>query len=99
MTFLVLALTKAEDDIEEAALYYSRINNELGLQFIDRLVEIIRILEANPFFAIKYKTIRTVRLRQFPYLIHFLLQEKSKKVIILAVIYAGAEPKDYSERL
>jgi plasmid stabilization system protein ParE len=98
MSFLVLASPKAEQDIEEAAVYYSMINGQLGLQFIDRLIETVRILESNPFFAIRYKNIRTVRLRQFPYLIHFLVREENEKVIILAVIYAGSEPKDYSKR-
>mgnify|MGYP006216349103 CR=1 FL=1 len=36
-------------------------------------------------------------LKQFPYLIHYLIEDKKKQIVILAVVHAYKNPKDYSQ--
>lgn len=99
MSFKVKTLPEVYEDIGYALVYYSKINDSLPLQFLNRLDEIHNILSRNPFFEIKYKNVRTLSLKQFPYLTHFIVNEDSKEVIILAIAYARENQVYYDTRL
>ncbi len=99
MNFKVKNLPEVEEDIKYALLYYFKINNKLPQQFLDRLEEINSLLSTNPFFEIKYNQVRTISFKQFPYLTHFIINESSKEVIILAIAYAKEDTINYSTRL
>jgi hypothetical protein len=49
-------------------------------------------------FQIKYKVVRTLLLKQFPYHIHYLIDDAKQQIIILAVIHAYKNPADYNNR-
>jgi plasmid stabilization system protein ParE len=49
-------------------------------------------------FQIKYKNVRTVLIAQFPYHIHFIIDDVNAQIVILAIIHAYRNPKDYSKR-
>lgn len=64
-----------------------------------------RIREAKAYIArspiglqIKYNQVRTLLLKQFPYHIHYLIDEPKKVIVILAIIHAYKNPTDYSNR-
>ncbi len=86
-------------DILNAVEFYKEINPNLAHQFLFRLKETVTFIEKAPFaFQIKYKHVRTALVEQFPYHIHFLIDEKRSCVVILALIHAHRKPIDYSER-
>ena len=86
-------------DIEDAFDYYHRISPRLARQFLKRIREAQNHISKYPeSFEVKYKEVRTVLLKQFPYHIHYLVDEKRKLIIILAVVHAYRKPKDYSNR-
>jgi hypothetical protein len=39
-----------------------------------------------------------VLLEQFPYQIHYFIDDDSKQIIVLAVIHAYRNPRDYSKK-
>ncbi len=85
-------------DILEATQYYKTINPKLAKQFLFRLREAKAHIALNPLgFQTKYKTVKTLMLKQFPYLIHYLIEDKKKQIVILAVVHAYKNPKDYSQ--
>ena len=49
-------------------------------------------------FQIKYNQVRTLLLKQFPYHIHYHIDDIQKQIIILAVIHAYKNPADYTNR-
>jgi LAS superfamily LD-carboxypeptidase LdcB len=49
-------------------------------------------------FQIKYKNVRTVLLKQFAYNIHYIVDDAKKQIVVLAIIHAYKNPKDYSNR-
>jgi len=49
-------------------------------------------------FQIKYKEVRTLLLRQFPYHIHYHIDENKNQIIILGIIHAYKNQQDYSNR-
>jgi plasmid stabilization system protein ParE len=86
-------------DIVEATDYYKDISPSLAKQFLSRVREAKAHIARTPFgFQIKYNKVRTLLLKQFPYHIHYLIDDSQKKIIILAVIHAYKNPQDYSNR-
>lgn len=86
-------------DIEDVVDYYKSIRPELAIVFLDRIEEAKKYIADFPeAFQIKYKNVRTVLLKQFPYHIHYLVDDTNKQIVVLAIIHAYKNPKDYSNR-
>jgi plasmid stabilization system protein ParE len=86
-------------DIIEAVDYYKKINPEYPKQFLFRIREAKAYIAHSPFgFQIKYKQVRTLLLKKFPYHIHYLVDETKEVIVIIAIIHAYKNPKDYSNR-
>jgi plasmid stabilization system protein ParE len=86
-------------DIIEATDHYKKINPELAKQFLFRIREAKAYIARSPLgFQIKYNQVRTLLLKQFPYHIHYLIDDTKKVIIILAIIHAYKNPTDYSSR-
>ena len=88
------------NDIEDVVDYYNKINPNLAISFLDRLKEAkAYILKYPKAFQIKYKNVRTILLKQFPYHIHYIVDDINKQIVVLAIIHAYKNPSDYSSRL
>lgn len=88
-----------ETDIREAVNYYKNISPGLAHQFIFRIREARTFIAHYPYgFQVKYKNVRTVLLKQFPYQIHYIIDDLHRVIIILAIIHAYKNPTDYSIR-
>jgi plasmid stabilization system protein ParE len=86
-------------DIENIVDYYKNINPELSTAFLDRMEEAKKCIADFPLaFQIKYKNVRTFLLEQFPYHIHYIVDDSKKQIVVLAIIHAYRNPKDYSTR-
>lgn len=86
-------------DIEDVVDHYKTINPELANAFLDRLEEAKKYIADFPeAFQIKYKNVRTVLLEQFPYHNHYIIDDDKKQIVVLGVIHAYKNPKDYSNR-
>lgn len=86
-------------DLINVTNYYKNINPELAKQFLFRIREAKAYIARSPLgFQKKYKEVRTLLLKQFPYHIHYLIDDTQKQIIILAVIHAYKNPQDYSNR-
>jgi plasmid stabilization system protein ParE len=86
-------------DIIEVVNYYKKINPKLAKQFLFRIREAKYYIGQSPLgFQIKYKNVRTLLLQQFPYHIHYIIDESKKQIVILAIIHSYKNPKDYSKR-
>jgi len=86
-------------DIIHAVDYYKNINSELAKQFLFRIREAKAYIARSPLgFQIKYNEVRTLLLKQFPFHIHYLINDADNQIIILAIIHAYKNPTDYSNR-
>jgi hypothetical protein len=71
----------------------------LAIAFLDRIDEAKKYITDFPLaFQIKYKNVRTALLEQFPYHIHYIVDDTKKQIVVLAVTHAYRNPKDYSNR-
>lgn len=84
-------------DIIDIVNYYKSINPKLAFAVLDRIDQAKKYIADFPFIIqIKYKNVRTILLKQFPYHIHYIVNQEKKQIIILAIIHAYRNPKDYS---
>ncbi|MBP1222171.1 type II toxin-antitoxin system RelE/ParE family toxin [Flavobacterium sp. 1355] len=90
--FKIKILSRAKLEIEEAAQYYETKSKGLGKLFYLEFKSYRTTLENIPFFEEKYKTIRTLPFKKFPYTIHFTVDETTKIVCILAVTSNYQDP-------
>jgi plasmid stabilization system protein ParE len=99
MSYVFLSRPAVRKDIVDAVDFYKKINPELAKQFLFRLREAkVYIARSPKGFQIKYKEVRTLLLKQFPYHIHYLVDEARKQIVVLAIIHAYRNPQDFSNR-
>ncbi len=99
MDYKIIHKHAVEIDIATTLDYYSGFNLKLARQFMFRFEEAIINIARSPLgFQVKYKEVRTLMLKQFPYHIHYIIDDIRMQIIILAVIHAYKNPMDYSGR-
>lgn len=89
----------AFDDILQAADWYNGQQENLGSKFKKAVIKQINSLVKNPtIYAIRYKEIRCLPIRKFPYMAHYYINNENNSVEILAVISTSRNPKIWEER-
>ena len=94
MSYTLVNKPTVTNDIEVIVDYYISTNPELATAFLDQ-IEIAKkyIADFPEAFKIKYKNVRTVLLEQFPYHIHYIVNDAKKQIVVLGVIHAYRNPK------
>ena len=92
MSYPVIFEKQAESDIQQAIDYYDRQQVGLGEKFWLSVQKHIASIGKNPFFQIRYGEIRCLPVTKFPFMIHFLIDEKVKIVYILSVFHTSQNP-------
>jgi plasmid stabilization system protein ParE len=99
MTYTIVSRSEVYSEILEVVQYYKSINPKLAKQFILRIREAKSFILLSPMgFQIKYKETRTLLLKQFPYHIHYIIDDKKQQIVILAIIHAYRNPSDSQKR-
>jgi len=99
MSFRIVNRPGVRADIISAVEHYKSISPRLAEQFLNRLREArIYIAKTPEGFQVKYKEVRTLLLKQFPYHVHYLIDAEKKLIVILAIIHAYKNPRDYTGR-
>lgn len=93
MQFEVKILKRAEQEVEEAFLYYESKSIDLGEKFLIEYEDQLDTLSNIPFFAVKYDVIRKLPMKKFPCSIHFRVDEDKQKVFIESVSCDYQDPK------
>jgi hypothetical protein len=88
-----------KQDISDAINYYKKISPRLAKVFLRRIREARNFIAENPFSDdVMYKDVRVRLIRQFPYQIHYLVDEGKMRIIVLAVVFAKREDLDFRKR-
>ncbi len=72
--------------MNEIAIYYKKISNELGDKFYNEVRNVIESLKINPFYQTDFNNIRKIHVQKFPYKVFFKVDEEKKIVYIEAII-------------
>lgn len=95
MSYNLVILDKAQEDIDEAYEYYAEISLSVLQSFDSQLEQVYQSLELNPFFQFRYKGLRALPFKSFPYMAFFDVDEKEKQVFIYSVFNTHQDPQKY----
>lgn len=100
MTYKVLFLDEAREDVKEAIYYYRSLIPGLALRFKCDLSNIVSILRNRPkTFGFRFKEFRTANLNIFPYQVHYKIEEENHCVIVFAVLHGYRDPEFVRQRI
>jgi plasmid stabilization system protein ParE len=94
-----IILPLAKEDIRHAALWYNTQSTGLGKRFTAEVRKNVLFISQNPKASVvRYDDVRTSILDIFPFMIHYIVDEVNKTIIILSVFHTSREPKIWEER-
>jgi hypothetical protein len=86
-------------DIQEITDWYNEAQAGLGGRFQKAAIKQINTLSNDPqIYAIRYKEIRCVVIKKFPYMVHYYINNENNTVEVLAVISTDRNPKIWQEK-
>ncbi|MCH8557033.1 MAG: type II toxin-antitoxin system RelE/ParE family toxin [Balneolia bacterium] len=98
MAFRIVVDPRAIDDIQQAIAFLDEKQPGLGKRFDAELNKFVLRLGKNPFFRIRYDSVRCLPLQKFPYMIHFTVDETKKLVTIQAIFHTSRDPENLKKR-
>lgn len=79
--------------MKNAIDYYALYSANAPENFFTKLKEAYSTLETNPFFEIRYKNVRILKIKKFPHSLYFVLNEDKNTVRILSCFHDKRNPK------
>ena len=92
MAYKIIVSLRAQREIASAVSNYSLNSTQAPIKFIDVVSNTYKTLEANPFFVIKYKNVRSLKLKSFPYSLYFIVNDEHRTVRILSCFHNKRGP-------
>ena len=92
MAYKVIVSPRAQKEIENAIDYYSLYSIDAPQTFVTLLESSYNTLATSPFFKIRYKNIRALKIKKFPYSLYFVVRETSQTVRILSCFHHKLSP-------
>lgn len=97
--FVIDIEPEAFDDIQKAVDYYNQKQDGLGKHFFNMVDQHFDFLKKNYTTCdVRYDNIRCMKVRKFPYAIHYQILEQQKTVSIKAVFCTYQNPEKWEER-
>lgn len=90
--FKVLLYDGAVEDYKNAIDYYSNISPKVVNKFHNAINSTFNELKKNPFYQIRYDKMRMKLVKNFPYLIHFMVDENANTVLVYGIRNAYRNP-------
>ena len=94
----VRLLTLAQQEIDEAVLWFEQQLEGKGIDFLDELDRVVRLVKAFPVASTEIEPeIRRCLFARFPYSLIYGLERDT--IVIIAVAHSHREPRYWAERL
>jgi plasmid stabilization system protein ParE len=88
---------EAEQDIDDAYDWYEANQPRLGSEFVRAVDVAITKIGRNPLaYPVKYRQVRRVLLKRFPYCLFYVLMDDT--IFVLACFHGKLDPKRWQER-
>jgi hypothetical protein len=84
----------AQIHIVETVEYYDNARKGIGTKFYKAIKKATSNLRISPIYPIRYDNIRCFPIPNFPYMLHFEINEQNNTVYIYAVICTYRNPDD-----
>lgn len=93
--FTIIADPKVKEDLKEARDFLNSRRKGFGAKFLKEYGDFLKNLQTNPMFQIRYKEVHCLPMKNFKYMIHFKVNEKTKEVHIFAVLSTHQDPNKH----
>jgi plasmid stabilization system protein ParE len=94
MAYKIIVSPRAQKEIENAIDYYALYSVDAPANFIVSLKETYITLESNPFYRVRYKNVRALKIKRFPHSLYFIINEENSIVKILSCFHDKRNPNN-----
>ncbi len=99
MIYKLITRSTFEIDLKEIIYYYKCIDISLARRLLKELKKVKLYLIKNPKgFELKYKNVRQIELKKFPYILHYFINEPDSEVYLIAITHSHKNTSDYTLR-
>lgn len=92
MAYKIIVSPRAQKEIENAIEYYALYSMDAPLNFVASLKEAYVTLANNPFFKVRYKNVRALKIKNFPHSLYFVINEDKNIVRVLSSFHNKRNP-------
>lgn len=92
MVYNLTVSPRDQKEIEKAIDSYVPNYSDIPNKFIIQLESVYGSLKTNPFFRIRYKNVRSLKLKKYPYSLYFVINENRNTVKILSCFHNKLDP-------
>jgi len=97
--FKLIILQFAKEDVGKAAKWYNEQQQGLGKKYTNQIRKEIQFVTENPVAALtRYDEVKTCVVKNFPFMIHYYVDVKNKKITVAAVFHTSLNPKKWKKR-
>jgi len=97
--YKVVILPHAKQDLRDAKLWYESRVKGLGYRFLNDIKKKIEYIKFNPLASnIKYDKIHTNVLEIFPFMIHYIVENDTTTITIIAVLHTSLDSEKWISR-
>jgi plasmid stabilization system protein ParE len=94
----------AENDLYDAALYYTRKRRILGVRFVNTVIDHVSLLQANPCMGVpltneRRRVVLRVVLKGFPYSLIYTVNDAGLEIVVLAIAHQSRHPNYWHNRI
>jgi hypothetical protein len=82
----------ARKEIKDQAYYYESLVPGLGKRFHHNVRQQLKTLAVNPHFQIRYARIRCIPVPEFPFMMHYSLNEDDRSILVHSVMHTSRNP-------
>lgn len=93
MGYSIIVNIRAQKEIENAIDFYDLYSDVAPIDYIIALKDAYGSLQKNPFYKIRYKDVRAIKLKRFPFNLYFTVNEEQSLVTILSCFHNKRNPK------
>jgi toxin ParE1/3/4 len=90
--FKIVLYDEAIADFNKALDYYRNISPTVVKKFHAAVDATFHDLKKNPFYQIRYDNFRFKLVKKFPYLLHFIIDEKAKTIFVYGIRNSHQNP-------
>jgi toxin ParE1/3/4 len=94
MAYKIIVSPRAQKEIENAIDYYALYSKDAPINFITKLKEAYNILSTSPFFRVRYRNVRALKIPKFPYSLYFVISQSHNTVRVLSCFHNKMNPKE-----
>lgn len=84
---------RAQAEVEMAIEWYAEKSGTAPALFMRSLQSAYDSLKVNPYFQVRYRDVRSVKLRRFPFSLFFKIDEARKRVHVLSCFHNHRNPE------